>query len=193
VDNTHVCIKIRCLRNDQRKALYILSRKTVALCAFHVPLLHCGSFSFRPLLKNGTKLPYQKSFWGREHIRSNSPFSLLFVFLSFISVQFTVNGRMIENNFDVHEITFARNCWLIKPSHPWARKSHLGQKHSWDKLRSILFAKKRVNIRQWQKLTRRTNFIYILECRHIFHWIVVLEAVILIFGSISFDGGGRES
>ena len=48
----------------------------------------------------------------------HSPFSA-----SLISVQFTVNGRMIENNFDVHEIGFARNCWLIKSSHPWAWKS----------------------------------------------------------------------
>ena len=179
MDNTHLCIKIRCLRDDQRKALYIFWAEKQWHCA------PCTCVSF--IVVRSVAVLYWRT--ARNYLIRNpfedastsvqifhSPFSA-----SLISVQFTVNGRMIENNFDVHKIGFARNCWLIKPSHPWAWKSHLGQKHSWDNLRSILFAKqKRGNTRQWQKLTRRTNFIYILECRHIFHWTVVLKALILI-------------
>ena len=101
---------------------------------------------------------------------------------------------MIENNFDVHEIGFARNCWLIKPSHPWAWKSHLGQKHSWDNLRSILFAKKKT--RQYKAMTKidqKNEFYLYLGVQAYFPLNCCFEGTntnSYIFGRISFDGGG---
>ena len=118
----------------------------------------------------------------------HSPFSA-----SLISVQFTVNGRMIENNFDVHEIGFARNCWLIKPSHPWAWKSHLGQKHSWDNLRSILFAKKTSQYKVMTKIDQKNEFYLYLGVQAYFPLNCCFEGTntnSYIFGRISFYGGG---
>ena len=121
--------------------------------------------------------------------------SLSFICFS-LSSQFnlqSVNGHMIEKNFDVHAITFARNYWLIKPSHPWAWKPHLGQKHSWDNLRSILFAKKTSQYKAMTKIDQKNEFYLYLGVQEYFPFNCCFRDTntnSYIFGSISFDGGG---